>query len=209
LLYSDRQVENLLTRILGREKYVVANALLPNKLLAVHSGLARYGKNNISYVSGMGSFYRLIVFYSDLPCPEDIWQEAQMMEECRDCEACLQGCPTDAISSDRFLLHAERCISFYNERAGDFPEWIKPTWHNALVGCLYCQKVCPLNKPFLQWIENKAEFSEEETNLLLEGVPQDRLSTTTIRKIKEIDCLDYVNVLGRNLIVLLKKRRHL
>jgi epoxyqueuosine reductase len=127
------------------------------------------------------------------------------MEECRDCEACRRGCPTGAISSDRFLVRAERCISFYNEREVDFPEWLKPTWHNALVGCLYCQKVCPSNKPFLQWIKNKAEFSEKETALLLEGVPRDRLAATTIRKIEQLDCLEYVNVLGRNMRVLLKK----
>jgi epoxyqueuosine reductase len=209
LYYSDKQVENILTRILGREKYAVANALLPKKLLAVRSGLARYGKNNISYIPGMGSFHRLIIFYSDLPCPEDFWQEVQILEECHDCEACLRGCPTDAISSDRFLLHAERCISFHNEKVGDFPAWIKSTWHNALVGCLYCQRVCPLNKPFLHWIEDKAEFSEEETTLLLKGVPQDQLSARTIKKIEEIHCLEYINVLGRNLSVLLKKKRQL
>jgi epoxyqueuosine reductase len=206
LYYSDRRVENMLSRILGRGKYVMANNSLPKKLLAVRSGLAKYGKNNLSYVPGMGSFHRLTVFYGDLPYPEHVWQGEQMMEECRDCDACLRGCPTDAISSDRFLLHAERCISFYNEREGDFPEWIKPKWHNALVGCLYCQRVCPLNKPFLRWVENKAEFSEEETTLLLEGVPQDRLAAATIRKIQELDCLEYIDVLGRNLSALLEKK---
>jgi epoxyqueuosine reductase len=205
LCHSDRLAENILSRILGREKYTAANNLLPKKLLAVRSGLAKYGKNNLVYIPGMGSFHRLIIFYIDLPCPEHTWQEVQMAEECRECEACLRGCPTRAISSDRFLVYAERCISFYNERAGDFPEWIKPSMHNALVGCLYCQRVCPLNKPFIQWIEKKAEFSEEETRLLMEGAPQDQLAAATIKKIEELDCLEYLNVLGRNLSALLRK----
>jgi epoxyqueuosine reductase len=207
--HSDAQVEDILTRALRRENYGVAMATLPKKLLAVRSGLAKYGKNNLSYVPGMGSFHRLTVFYSEVPCPEDIWQDLLMMEECHDCDACLRGCPTDTISSDRFLLHAERCISFFNERAGDFPEWIKPQWHNALVGCLYCQRVCPLNKPFLQWIEDKAEFSEEETALLLEVASPERLSAITIKKIKDIYCWEYINVLGRNLNLLLKKKGQL
>ena len=206
LCYSDRLAENIISRILGRENYVAADNLLPKKLLAVRSGMAKYGRNNVVYVPGMGSFHRLIIFYIDLSCPEHTWQETQMMEECRECEACLKGCPTGVISSDRFLLHAERCISFYNERAGDFPEWIKPSMHNALVGCLYCQRVCPLNKPFVQWIEKKAEFSEEETALLMEGAPQDQLAPATIEKIEELDCLEYINVLGRNLCALLRKR---
>ena len=206
LCYSDRLAENILSRILGREKYAAANNLLPKKLLAARSGMAKYGKNNLVYVPGMGTFHRLIIFYSDLQYPEHTWQEIQMMEECRECEACLRGCPTGAISSDRFLLHAERCISFSNERAGDFPAWIKSSMHNALVGCLYCQRICPLNKPFAQWIEKKAEFSEEETRLLIEGAPQDQLSATTIKKIDELDCLEYINLLGRNLSALLRKR---
>lgn len=209
LYYSDTQVENILSQVLRRENYGVAMATLPKKLLAVRSGLAQYGKNNLSYVPGMGSFHRLTVFYSDLPCPEDIWQDMHMMEECHTCDACLRGCPSDAISSDRFLLHAERCISFYNERAVDFPEWIKPQWHNALVGCMYCQRVCPPNKSFLQWIDDRTKFSEEETRLLLEGSLQDRLSATTIQKIKDIHLWDYINVLGRNLEFLLKKKGQL
>ncbi len=206
LCYSDRHAENIISRILGRENYIAANNSLPKKLLSARSGLAKYGRNNLVYIPGMGSFHRLIIFYSDLPCPEHTWQEVQMMEECRKCEACLRGCPTGAISSDRFLLHAERCISFYNERAGDFPEWIKPSSHNALLGCLTCQRVCPLNKPFLQWIDNRSQFSEEETALLLQDVPQERLAAATIRKIEELDCLEYINVLGRNLSALLKKK---
>jgi len=206
LCYSDRHAENILSQILGRENYVAGSNLLPKKLLAARSGLAKYGRNNLVYIPRMGSFHRLIIFYSDLPCPEHTWQEVQMMEECRECEACLISCPTGAISSDRFLLHADRCISFYNERAGDFPEWIKSSMHNALVGCLYCQRVCPLNKPFVQWIEKKAEFSEEETTLLIEGAPQDQLAPATIKKIEELDCLEYLNVLGRNLSALLRKR---
>ena len=206
LCYSDRLAENILSRILGREKYAAANNSLPKKLLAARSGMAKYGKNNLVYVPGMGSFHRLIILYIDLPCPEHTWQEVQVMEECRECEACLKGCPTGAISSDRFLAYAERCISFYNERAGDFPEWIKPSMHNALVGCLYCQRACPLNKPFVQWIEKKAEFSEEETRLLMEGAPQDKFAPSTVKKIEELDCLEYINVLGRNLSALLRKR---
>ncbi len=38
-----------------------------HKLLAVRSGLARYGRNNISYVEGMGSFITLAAFVTVIP----------------------------------------------------------------------------------------------------------------------------------------------
>ena len=220
---TNKQVEDLLAGILGPAGYRVAQAALPKKLLAVRSGLGAYGKNNICYVPGMGSFHRLAAFYSDLPCQEDNWQESQMMENCQNCSACLRKCPTGAIpsaspstglraglrtgTSERFLLRAERCITFHNERGSDFPfpAWLDPSWHNCLVGCLHCQRVCPQNKDFLEWIEGKEEFSQEETALLLEGGSLDQLPAATVRKLKQLDLIEYLDGLPRNLSVLFDK----
>jgi len=204
---TNKQVEDLLAGILGPEGYRVAQATLPKKLLAVRSGLGAYGKNNICYAPGMGSFHRLVAFYSDLPCQKDNWQESQMMESCQNCSACLRSCPTGAITSERFLLCAERCITFHNERAGNFPfpAWLDPSWHNCLVGCLHCQRICPQNKDFLEWVEEGAEFSQEETALILEGVPPDQLPAATARKLKQLDLIEYLDGLPRNLGVFLRR----
>ncbi|MEE9192556.1 MAG: 4Fe-4S double cluster binding domain-containing protein [Candidatus Aerophobetes bacterium] len=202
---TDRQLENLLTGILGPENYRVAQALLPEKLLAVHSGLGSYGRNNICYVGGMGSFHQLVAFYTDFSSREDSWQESKLMKSCEKCSACLRSCPTGAITPKRFLLHAERCISFHNERIGDFPGWIDPSWHNCVVGCLLCQTVCPENKDFLQWVEEKEEFSQKETDLLLEGKQLDQLPSSVIRKLERLELIEYLNVLPRNLSVLLNR----
>lgn len=207
--YEDtrKQVEDLLAGILGKKGYHVARAALPLKLLAVRSGLGWYGRNNICYVPGMGSFLQLLAVYSDLPCQKDNWRELQMMKSCQNCHVCHQQCPTGAIPSDRFLLRAERCITFHNEKPGDipFPVWMSPSWHNCLVGCLHCQKVCPQNRDFLKWIEGRKEFSEEETGLLLEGVSRDRLPTATVRKMEQLDLIEYLNSFPRNLGVFFKK----
>jgi len=179
--------------------------LLPEKLLAVRSGLGSYGRNNICYVNGMGSFHQLVVFYTELPCEEDNWQESQLMESCEGCSACLDNCPTGAITPERFLLRAERCITFHNERREDFPTWIDPSWHKCIVGCLDCQAICPENKNILEWVEEKGEFSQEETALLLEGKMLNRLSSTLIIKLTQLDLMEYLDVLPRNLSVLLDK----
>jgi epoxyqueuosine reductase len=193
-------------KVVGKEGYKVATPVLPLKLLATRSGLAEYGRNNITYVSGMGSFTRLAAVYSDMPCKEDGWQEARMMKRCENCDLCRKACPTGAIPQGRFLLRAERCLTFHNENKGSipFPGWIKPSWHNALVGCLTCQNACPENRPFLKSVGETAEFNEEETRLLVKGTPREQISAPTMEKLKLLSLTDYYDELPRNLSVLLK-----
>jgi len=202
---TDRQVEHDLMEVLGPEGYRVAQAALPKKLLAVRGGLATYGRNNITYVAGMGSFHRLVAFTSDFPCQQDEWREPRMMERCNRCLACRRNCPTGAISPERFLLHAERCITFHNEEPSDvpFPTWVDPSWHNCLVGCLRCQGVCPENQRFLTRVEDGAHFSSKETALLMEGAPLDQLPAATVKKLEQWDLVDLLDILPRNLSVLL------
>jgi len=212
---TKERVKELLAGILGPAGYRVEQAKLPEKLLTVRSGLGAYGKNNICYVPGMGSFHEPVAFYSDLPCREDNWQELQMMERCQNCSACLRHCPTGAIpstplragTSERFLLHAERCITFHNEKPGNipFPTWLDPSWHNCLVGCLHCQRVCPENKDFLERVEEGSEFSEEETALILEGVPFDQLPAETASLWERLGLSADYDIYPRNLGVLLRR----
>ena len=204
--YPDKRVGDVLSSVLNHEGYRVAQAALPLKSLAVRSGLGKYGRNNICYVPGMGSFHRLVAFYTDFPCPEDSWREPQMAKSCQNCRACIDGCPVGAITGDRFLIHAERCLTFHNERRGEFPAWIDSSWHNCLVGCLRCQIACPQNVRFLGWIEGDQVFSEEETSLILEYVPSDRLPPETVEKLARLDLIEYLDVLPRNLRMLLRKK---
>ncbi len=196
---TDRQIQDLLEHQLKPAGFQVKKANLPWKLLAVHSGLAQYGKNNITYVNGMGSYHRLVAFISDLPGSEDPWQAPQVLERCENCKACMKACPTKAITADRFLLSGERCLTFHNERRGEFPQWIKPSWHNCLVGCLYCQKACPDNKDIPKSIEEGPVFSENETAVILLGTPKNEVPRNVIQKLKNLDMIEYLPVLGRNL----------
>jgi epoxyqueuosine reductase len=204
---TSERVRASVGSLLGEEGYRVETAELPLKTLAVCSGLAQYGKNNISYLPGLGSFFQLVGVLSDLPCPEDAWDKPRMMERCGNCEACLRACPTGAIGRDRFLLHAERCITFHNERRGEFPAWLNPAWHNCLFGCMRCQDVCPENKAVLSWIEEKEEFAEEETRLLMEYAPVAELPAGTVEKLRRLDLFDDLPILSRNLLVLLGGKR--
>jgi epoxyqueuosine reductase len=197
----DGQVKGSLAAMLEPYGYSVAFASLPKKLLAVRSGLGAYGRNNICYVDGMGSFLRLVAFVSDLPCPEDDWGPPAMMPACERCNACQKHCPSGAIAGDRFLLHAERCLTYHNEKPGDLPfaGWLQPDWHNSLVGCMRCQVVCPQNKLVKDWIVEGATFSAGETGLLMRRTPLDRLPDGLRQKLEEFDLFDLLESMPRNL----------
>ncbi len=205
---TDAKIEDLLRRLLQPAGFHLKKAKIPCKLLAVRSGLARYGKNNISYAEGLGSFYRLAAFVSDLPCAEDSWGEVKTLEECNDCDACARACPSGAIGSERFLIHAERCLTFYNERHQDFPAWLNPSWHNCLVGCMICQTACPANKTFRKQVDEGPLFSEKESACLLQNVSQDELPRETVRKLDQLNMTEYLNILKRNLQALAAKQKH-
>ena len=188
--------------------YKVARARLPFKTLAVQSGLARYGRNNVAYIPGMGSFFRLAAFYSDLPCDKDTWEKPRMLNNCLKCNACEVACPAGCISKSRFLVHAERCLTHFNEQEGPLPAWIEASWHNALLGCMACQQVCPLNKKLMEKIEDSlVKFTDSETREILAGVSKDSLREETRSKLESL-CLaedDVYPFLKRNLSLLLDK----
>lgn len=144
-----------------------------------------------AYARGLGSHYRLAAFFSDLPCEDDDWKEPGVMERCEACRAHVRACPTGAIDPERFLLRAERCITFWNEQPKEvaFPDWLDRSWHNCLVGCLHCQNVCPENRDVGDFHEDGAEFSEEETRLLLEGAQASDLPPDLVEKIRRADLL--------------------
>ncbi len=201
---TDDRIGDILENILNANDHQLHRAALPLKLLAVRSGLAEYGKNNIAYVEGLGSFVRLAAFLSDMPTDNSDWFEPRAMKECDNCKACLKACPTGAIAPDRFLVHAERCLTFFNEESDEFPEWLDPAWHNSLVGCMKCQLICPVNRPFVNWVEDGEDFDEAETQLLLDGVPLERIPAETVDKLNRCYMTEYLNLLPRNLRVLMK-----
>jgi epoxyqueuosine reductase len=207
--YDEKRlhVETLVAEAVGRERFKIASPSLPLKLLAVRSGLAAYGRNNIAYVEGMGSFMRLTAVYTDMPLVGECWQHAKQLSACRDCRLCMNACPTGAINEDRFLLHAEKCLTYHNEKTGDvpFPSWIRPEWHNCVIGCIRCQAACPENKPFFAHVGETAEFTEQETMLMLKGTSCEELPKETVRKMKILSLTDYYNELPRNLTALLSK----
>jgi epoxyqueuosine reductase len=186
--------------------YTLSEADLPLKTLAVCSGLAEYGRGNICFVPGMGSFLQLVGAYSDLLPDGDPWGEPKLLDRCQNCRACERNCPTGAITPERFLIRAECCLTYHNEATGEFTDWIDPSWHHCLVGCMRCQSICPENKTVTNWFEDRAEFSEEETDLLYRQVPFDQLLPAMAAKLKSLEINEDYRGLCRNLAAILNRQ---
>jgi len=184
---------------------------VPLKSLAARLGLVRYGRNNVGYAPGFGSYIQLFGYLTDavLPLPAD-WRpaESELLPECEHCSVCRAACPTGAIGGDRVLLHGERCLTAINENAGEWPVWIPPSAHNCIIGCLLCQRPCPAN-PELPVASTGVVFTAEETEALLgdDGAHHCPAWEGISSKLDQTGQRDQEPVIGRNLRALLEARR--
>jgi len=197
--------KEILSRILGKNGYSVERAILPMKLLAVKSGLGKYGKNNLCYVDGMGSYTRLEAFYTDYEFLTDDWCEKELMKSCTTCSLCQHACPTHCIPNDRILIHANQCLTYFNENDGDFPPSVPEQSHNALIGCMHCQIVCPQNKKFLAYDRNIISFTIEEISYILRKIPREQIPQSLAKKLVYLNLYEDYSHLWRNLTVLMSK----
>jgi epoxyqueuosine reductase len=203
----DERVKKVMTESVAPEVLRLQKTTLPLKTLAARSGLILYGRNNIAYVPKKGSFLRLTAFYTNLVCEDDTWGDRKMLPMCNTCRNCLKACPNGVIGEDRFLVKVERCLTFLNEQSAEkeFPDWVNPAAHNAIVGCMHCQRVCHYNKSLIASYTDGGEFSEAETAYLLRGEFKGDKAKAMEDKLKLIG-LD-LSIFPRNLKVLLEQQK--
>ncbi|MDO9437826.1 tRNA epoxyqueuosine(34) reductase QueG [Hydrogenophaga sp.] len=110
--------------------------------LAQRSGQGWRGKHTLLLNREAGSMFFLGEIYTDLPLPAT---EA-VSAHCGGCSACIDICPTQAITAPH-RLDARRCISYLTiEHAGPIPEALRRLIGNRIYGCDDCQLICPWNK---------------------------------------------------------------
>jgi epoxyqueuosine reductase len=148
----------------------------PMKSMSVLLGVSRYGRNNITYIDGFGSLFIMRSYAVkglsegevELATPMSGFEEKDVLcPECDGCFACIASCPTSAISDNRFLVHAERCLTYFNKNEGPFPAWVDKGVHNCLLGCLHCQSCCPMDEGRLIFESSGICFEEDETKHIL------------------------------------------
>lgn len=212
--YEETSAETLsrLASVLSGQGHRLEPLRAPLKTLAAMLGLVNYGRNNITYAQGLGSYFQLVGFASDRdlgPMPEVSSTGPAPLPLCQRCTACRKSCPTGAIGQDRFLLHAGRCLTLWTELGGPWPDWLSPSAHHCLVGCLACQSACPQNSGLLRFEPVQEHFTAEETATILAG-PEEGTGAAwdgIKAKLASIGLPGFETEIGRNLRALVENRR--
>lgn len=109
------------------------------------AGLGFIGKSGLLIHRGLGTWTLLGGLATDVdlgPCARPAVPDA-----CGTCTACLDACPTNAITAPN-VVDARRCLVTWNiEEAGDARgDAAELTGHGWAAGCDVCQEVCPWNR---------------------------------------------------------------
>ena len=110
--------------------------------LARKAGLGWRGKHTLLLNRESGSTFFLGEILLDVPLPID----NEVGEHCGTCSACIDICPTQAITAP-YQLDARRCISYLTiENPEAIPQEFRRAIGNRIYGCDDCQLICPWNK---------------------------------------------------------------
>jgi epoxyqueuosine reductase len=118
------------------------------KILAVKAGLGWQGKNSLLINKNYGSWLVLGEIFTDL----DLTLDKPQPNRCGKCTACLDACPTKAITAP-YKIDARRCLAYltveknldFNLCGSDRMRWNNEKFKTAY-GCDICQLACPWNR---------------------------------------------------------------
>ena len=109
---------------------------------ATQSGLGWIGRNHQLIIPKAGSMF----FLGELFLTIELDYDEPMHSHCGNCHACIDACPTGAITKDG-PLDANKCLSYQTiENRGNISKDIAEKMGNTVYGCDRCQQACPWNR---------------------------------------------------------------
>ena len=142
-------------------KICVDTAPVAEKVWARRAGLGWIGKHSNLITREYGSWVFLGEILLNLELEYD---ERVSPDYCGSCTACLDACPTGAITAP-YVVDSRRCLSYatIELRAFELPAEIEKNLNGWLYGCDICQDVCPWNR--FQKPTEEAGFEPREGNV--------------------------------------------
>jgi len=123
-------------------KVFVDTAPVMEKPLAAASGLGWQGKHTNLISRRFGSWLFLGEIYTTLNLEPD----RPEADHCGSCTACIDACPTNAITAP-YQINGSACISYLTiEHKGPIDEKFREGMGNWIYGCDECLAVCPWTK---------------------------------------------------------------
>lgn len=108
---------------------------------AVQAGLGWIGRNHQLIIPRAGSMFFLGELFLDFELAYDY----PMPDCCGHCRACIDACPTHALSDGDF--RSGRCLSYLTiENHGAIPQEFARCMGDTIYGCDRCQLACPHNR---------------------------------------------------------------
>lgn len=134
-----QRIEETIGKVEGRA--FVDSAPVHERAWAKKAGLGWIGKNSLLLNKTMGSFFFLAELIIDL----ELEYDGPIKDYCGTCTACMDACPTEAITQP-YVLDGSKCISYFTiELKEEIPSEVKGKFENWIFGCDICQDVCPWN----------------------------------------------------------------
>lgn len=120
----------------------VDSAPVLDKAWAAKSGLGWIGKHSNLLTQQVGSFY----FIAELIIDLELEYDYAVTDHCGTCTACIDACPTEAIT-EPYVVDGSKCISYFTiELKENIPTEFKGQFDDWMFGCDVCQDVCPWNR---------------------------------------------------------------
>lgn len=109
---------------------------------AAQAGLGWIGRNHQLIIPKAGSMFFLGELFLDI----DLEYDSPQSNRCGTCHACIEACPTCALSPDG-PLDANRCLSYQTiENRYDISPPTIEKMGNTIYGCDKCLEACPWNR---------------------------------------------------------------
>lgn len=147
------------------------------KAWAKKSGLGWVGKNSNLLTQRVGSFY----FISELIIDLELEVDHVVTDHCGSCTACIDACPTEAIT-EPYKVDGSKCISYFTiELKDNIPSELKGKFNDWMFGCDICQDVCPWNRFSKE--HNEPLFSPKPELLSMSKKDWEEITQDTFKKV--------------------------
>ncbi|MEP6703437.1 MAG: tRNA epoxyqueuosine(34) reductase QueG [Acidobacteriota bacterium] len=148
-------------------KVCVDTAPLMEKAWAVRAGVGWLGKHSNVITKEYGSW----IFLGEILLNLDLEYDLPVADHCGSCTACIDACPTGAIT-EPYVVDSKKCISYatIELRSEELPQNIAVNIDGWIYGCDVCQDVCPWNRFEQPTDETRFEPRDAETSLDLKVV---------------------------------------